>query len=934
MKVKTLALIFLLVSSGLLKANDSKYLIKEMESLRSSLNIDDPKRIDLTLRLADLYFDVSIQEGKKEDTELLKKDRLKSLELYKHSLNGTDNLKAATGLNRIKIQFQLGRLLTRLDEGKTAEPYYLSIIENKDSPSKMVEQSALALAEYYEELVLYAPAKKFYDLAISLCSVKDSCNYANYRLAWLLYKDTKLDAAIATMEKSLWNEGDYVRENSLSDLLLFMSNKDSDGQAELIKIKEIAQRAKKPELVSQLVEAFYVAGNRLAGSTLLSELNKSDPNLYYEIRLLEEFYGFRKWDKVENYLSIIEKRKSSDMPIKKEEAAEVLTIFRRFIVQVDAEMQVNTGLSVFLKRSIDVYLNFYPNDELRKKMQAGWLSAESDKSLKVSKLDKWINEDIAFGVDSGEIRKLRQTRLSLAQEIKNQDVVIIEALAIAEILKGTKEANEFSYVAARELYEQKKFAEALPYFQSIIVDALTDKQITNWVTLSQNLILDIYNHQKNYDGIISQVALWGALAQNSSSPEIQKETTSMNQILIQAKFENAMLMKDDPKALESFYQFCMDNIYPEKSCENAKILSIKYKDQNKLVALLEKSSDEKALIVEYELMGRYNEAARLKEKIELKLDPSIETYLKIAFLYELDQNLLERDRILSKMIEVINRQKKIPADLEKMVYLALEEANLLNERALIMPWSLAQKLKLATRLEALKPTLATQKIILAEKDSHGPLWSKLILAQSEAEYTKANKIKFYGARSKTLFKQRTQALEKFAAMAKPVLDGADLETRVYLLHMLKMAYKNIANEILNTPIPEGLDDETLAAVTTQISTLADPFDRVNEDYDALLSEQLTAINDESLRSNVQKNIAGDVKNYSNFIKMDSSLAFKDSKILSVAEQKIVSELKMKLLNNPEDKSALISLKNFYAQNNYTRAAAYYSGRVENLNRVE
>ena len=68
--------------------------------------------------------------------------------------------------------------------------------------------------------------------------------------------------------------------------------------------------------------------------------------------------------------------------------------------------------------------------------------------------------------------------------------------------------------------------------------------------------------------------------------------------------------------------------------------------------------------------------------------------------------------------------------------------------------------------------------------------------------------------------------------------------------------------------------------------------------------------------------------------MDSSLAFKDSKILSVAEQKIVSELKMKLLNNPEDKSALISLKNFYAQNNYTRAAAYYSGRVENLNRVE
>ncbi len=160
MKLKTIAFICLLASSNLLTANDSKYLIQEMESLRDSLNIDDPKRIDLTLRLADLYFDISILEGKKEDSETLKKDRLKALDLYKHSLNGTDNLKAATGLNRIKIQFQLGRLLTRLDEGKVAEPYYLDIIINSTAPKKMIEQSALALAEYYEEMANYIPAKK------------------------------------------------------------------------------------------------------------------------------------------------------------------------------------------------------------------------------------------------------------------------------------------------------------------------------------------------------------------------------------------------------------------------------------------------------------------------------------------------------------------------------------------------------------------------------------------------------------------------------------------------------------------------------------------------------------------------------------------------------------------------------------------------------
>ena len=45
-------------------------------------------------------------------------------------------------------------------------------------------------------------------------------------------------------------------------------------------------------------------------------------------------------------------------------------------------------------------------------------------------------------------------------------------------------------------------------------------------------------------------------------------------------------------------------------------------------------------------------------------------------------------------------------------------------------------------------------------------------------------------------------------------------------------------------------------------------------------------------------------------------------------------MKIKLLSDPEDKQALLNLKNFYTQSDYTRAAAYYSGRVENLNKVE
>lgn len=910
--------------------NDSHYLIKEMETLRDSLQVDDARRVDLTLRLADLYFDVSIQEGKGEDFEALKKNRLKALELYKHSPNGTDGIKKAEGLTRIKIQFQMARLLTRLSEGAMAEGYYLDILKNPATPKKMIEQSALALAEWYEEEAKYTISKKYYDQAISLCEVKESCNYAYYRKAWLFYKDTQLDEAIVNMEKSLWTENGLIRENSLTDLLLFMSNKETDGMPEYLKIVEISQKANRPELPRLLVEAFYVAGNRYAGSNLLAELNKNDPNLYYEVRLLEEFYGFRKWEKVENYLSIIEKRSPRDIPTKAEEAKEVLTILRRFIVQVDAEMQVVKDLNVFLKRSIDIYLTFYPNDELRKKMQQGWLSAESDESIKVQRLGKWIQEDIQYGFNEEEIRKLRQTRLSMAQKLKLSDIVIEDSLAIAAILKDSKEADEFKYVAARELYGVKKYEQAQPLFLELVSTAKARGNINKWTILSQNLALDIFNHQKNYDGIIAQVALWMGMTEGHESEEVKKETNSMQQVLVQAQFEKAAQMTDSPESLENFYNFCFQNIYPEKSCVNAKVLSVKFKDQAKLVSLLEREKDEKALMIEYELMGRYTDAARLQEKHNLNAKSDIQDILKVALLYELDNNFKERNRILEKIIAKMKKDNGLPKELESAIFLTLDEAGLIDAKSLFLPWSTDLKLKLATRLEIEKPSAQTQKLILSQNESVGPLWAKLTLAGLEKDFEAANSIKFYGARSKTLFKKRTAAIDRFADKAKPILDGADIESRIYILHMLKVTYKNIANEILNTPIPEGLDEETLNMVAQQISTMADPFDRVHEDYDRLLTEQLATITDANLSNRIAGNLQSDVKSYADLIVVPTQ----EKKEVAEADLNSIKNLREQLLSAPESKEVLGQLKDYYSSLNNARLAAYYSGRIDNLKQVE
>lgn len=939
-KVKLAAFLMLFaLFSWASKAKDAHYLIQEMEELRDSLELDDPARIDLTLRLADLYFDVSIKEGGEGDYKVLKQNRMKALSLYEHSLNGTDGVKKVEGLTRLKIQFQMARLLSRLEEFKRAEGYYLEVQAHPKVPKKMKEQASLALAEWYEEDAKYPKAKKFYDQAISLCDVRSSCNYAHYRKGWLFFKDTKLDEAIGEMKASLWATDTEIRESSLQDLILFMSNANTDGLKELDYIKGLSTKLKRPELVQLLVEAFYVAGNRRAGSNLLAYINKQSPSLYFETRLLEEFYGFRKWDQVDELLVSMAKRSAKDIPTKKEHAKEVQKIFRRYLVQVDSEANVVPELNTYLKKSIDVYLGIYPNDDLRKKLQQGWLKAESDPKAKIKRLGRWIEEDQGYGFSQKDIRKLRQTRLSLAQKEKMSDIVIKEAKAIAAILidmKKPKEAEEFTYVAAREHYSRKEYDQALPMFQGIVKTSLERQsnglELGKWALLSQNLALDIFNAKDNYQGILAQVALWKSGTGEVKDKAIVKENKAMDKLKIDARFALAAKMKDSPESLEEFFGFCFEGIYEKKSCSNAKVLAVKFGAQDKLIKLLEKEGNRKALMNEYELMGRFSDAARLQEKLVLSkkgLKSDYELFLKIALLYELDQNFKDRDRILKKMMKKMKRSKSLPKELEGALFLTLDEAGLINQSALFYPWSTKRKLSLANRLQLTKPSKASLKLIMKQKVSQGPIWDREVLKKFVRPFKKANSINFYGRYSQYRFKKRTKAIDKFVKLSKGYLDGATLEARSYILHMLTRTYGKMVEDILSTPLPEGLDEATMAQVQTQLQTMAAPFDKVREDYQRLLDQQLTElkVKDEAKAQTVAANLETNPASYVDLIELGEA---PESRTLALTSLEGVEELKVALLKDPTDTKALNSLKSFFEEKKMHRLAAYYSGRLESL----
>jgi hypothetical protein len=141
-------------------------------------------------------------------------------------------------------------------------------------------------------------------------------------------------------------------------------------------------------------------------------------------------------------------------------------------------------------------------------------------------------------------------------------------------------------------------------------------------------------------------------------------------------------------------------------------------------------------MVEYELMGRFSDAAKLQEKFNLTRSSGITDYLKIAILFEIDENFKYRDRILNKLISKVKRDKKIDKKFERVIYKTLEEANLLNNKTLLLPWSLETKVSLANKLSIESPSRANKNIIAKQMNYSGSTWSKIVLNKIEKAFNK------------------------------------------------------------------------------------------------------------------------------------------------------------------------------------------------------
>ena len=896
-------------------------IIQELEGLMKSLSEGDSQRRELTLRLADLYFFSAIDLDKQArltegDSQPFDKKassfRQRSLNLYRKSISQYK-------LNRetqIKVEFQLARLLDQLGRKRKALSFWQKSYQQKQLLN-IRREAILKFAEDAQKASRFAKAEEFYKEALTLC--EDVCGFVHYRLGWVYRSQGKIIPALREVEQALWDNKGQIQEEVLRDYIAFLAQRKGNGVQEVRIVENLMERTGRKGLLEQLAFGFYSSGNNKAGTKALALVTQRDPTLKNQIRLLEEYYSLRHWDEFRELHQQIIAEKILALP--GDAAKKIEQIMRRLAIQLEAEQKQSPELQTEFLAVNNLYLELFPQSEIAIKMMRSWLHVEQRSKVKMEKIAYWLGDKRRTFSTADEIA-LREERGRLAQEQKEYTILRWEMERLATIYTIKEKVEKAKYLIAHSYYQEEQLDKALPLFLELA--KVEEPAPTKWVIQAQHLSLDIFNQKKDYQKLISQADLW--LKQKWKLPSISKELADMRQIREQASFESAVAAGETLRALNIFYDYCQLGKFTPQSCQNAKRLSVILKDQSRLVAVLEKTQDKKALVNEYEISGYYTKAASLltQKTPLLKKQWSFQEGIKIALLYELEGNFVKRDRWL-KLLAKRYEKDLVPNSHENLLYSTLKDAGKLDVKSLSIRWSKNMRRRLILFLEeSNNGNKKTRQEFLTQKESQGKLWEyfhlKKIYQLAVSEGSRA----FYGKNSKRQFRGRLAGIKKLDAYTNKVLEKLSREGRIEVIRVLYFAYSNLKQEIRNTPIPEGIDAMALVKIKNQLAGIARPFGDKALSYKELLQVELSkvdGIEDQKffLSEPIEtKTLLAQLKRPQN----------KNAKTSLDVES--VFYLLRQLKKDPFSQKAIHSLKELYLDRGQVRLSSYYEGRLQKI----
>jgi hypothetical protein len=890
------------VSSGALA---DEVLIRETEALRDTLLLSDPSRLPLTLRLADLCMEDAASADFARKSSLQRR----ALVLYDEALSSAGQAKIE-GTARLRVEFQKARLLTDLGEMDRALPLWTKIASQRELP-ELAREAALKLAEAGD----VGRAAHWYSVALELCSGGDLCSYVRYKRAWLFKQSSGTgladEKAVAEIELALFDSKGGVREEALRDYLVFLGEMPgADALSALAKVESLAQKLGRPQLVPELAEAFYAAGNKAAGTVVLAQAQRKQPGFARLCRLSEEQYGARDWDAFRVTLEELSGPRGASLMAQAAdtEKTEAEKLLRRLVIQLDGERISQPARVRDFQQAALAYLSLFPASPEKAKFQEGWLASEADVTAKLSQLDRWIKAEptaSALGI------RLREFKAQTAQKAGMNELLAAEMAGLAA-LTGSREHR---YQQARALYEGKNYSKALPLFTAL---ARTESSPDQWAVQSQNLALDILAMDKSALGlgrVVEQASSWldaaWAAAKPGLKPELSRELSEMSRIRDEARFEQVVALGREPlgrpDALARFVAFCREGFFAAKSCENARVMSVELKDQPRLVevlGLLAAKGDparRAELASELERSGEFARAADLLEKSG---PAGLQEALKLALLRELSGDREAWGRSVRKLLD--GRQRfKLSAEqalLQEKLWLSMAR----DSGVLDFGWLKALSTEGARALAAEwleqsgRGTDETRRVLLSARLMTGPSWQRYVLAELDADVDAQKKISFYGRNSKTQFERRIKAVSALAGRVDGWIARSDEATRGTMAARMQAVFEGLAREIRESPIPDGVPAEAIPELKAGLEQMALPFDEKARVY------------------------ASAVGRVSDSVVTQSAHA-------GPAAQPQASEFKAqvsRLARDPDSAEVLSGLRDIYRSLKNERLASYFEGRLQ------
>jgi hypothetical protein len=802
-----LSLSLISVSASALGARD---LIPDAERLYAQLGPHEPERKAVALRLADLLFDAAVEidgdgKAKKKDMDQAEAFRKRSKQLYEESLTST------RGASHERIEFQLSRLYAFAGRMDSAMKYWADLAKHS-ADVHLKRESALHLAEQLElsnKPESIREAGRLYALSLPLAEKQSLRAYIHYRSAWTQFRLGQTDSAVATLQKSLaLTTTAKEREDLLRDMVLFLSRQSQPAEKQMALLRDYGKKYGREGLVAQLGEAYFTADRKEDYVTVMTALNRKEPRLERSIALLDADHDRMSAADVREALSGIQSMGGQTFPDTETEKRARDRLYRLVLLWDGQRRSQVAGSDPLFAQGVDTLVQIFPESDETHKAIGGWMAAHPDKEAQLAELDHWLKLNTNTKLEI----TLHQNKLELARQLKRWNVVVAESKSLEQL--ASSQTREARYQRAKAFYELKKYDEALPLFLGV---AGTD-EIGKF---SQDLALDIYASQKRYADIVAATARWktgGARGQ---------ELVAMGE---KARFEWAVA-RQDQTSLAEFTDFCLNKKFVPQSCDNARALAARLRDQDKLIAVLRAEGREDELAQQLEFGGRFSESARLLEK-SAKSNLQV---LKVALLFELQGEMKERDRVLKNLVHQLSkRNDAIPTDEQALLFATLSDAGVITKEALRLPWAANYQVQVAARLSADKDA---RKILL--EHCEGPAedeWTSVHLAQLKESYERERKIQFVGAHSKANFEKRVAELKKFSTQADCFMKGAPEDLRPLTAAKVAGAYQELAEQIRATPIPDGLDEATLVQVKEQVNAMAQPFEESSAKWKALAPE--------------------------------------------------------------------------------------------------